>query len=91
MTDSTASVRSRKQIPESIRLAVTPNPFNSSCVISAPPNATIEIFDINGKRIAELPPNTNIWTPEKEIGSGVYLVKATKDGQSATKRIVYLR
>jgi len=33
-----------------------------------------------------------IWTPDKSIASGIYLVRATtQDGQTITKRIVYLK
>jgi hypothetical protein len=32
-----------------------------------------------------------IWTPNKSLGSGVYLVRARFDEQTATKRVVYLK
>jgi len=68
------------------------NPFNSSCAISAPPNATIEIFDINGKCVGAFDKTPFIWTPGEKIASGIYLIRATaKDGQSATKRIVFMK
>ena len=36
--------------------------------------------------------STFIWTPDKTIASGIYLVRATtQDGQTITKRIVYLK
>jgi len=73
-------------------ISVFPNPFNSSCRIVAPANAKTEIFDIAGKRLVELPQGTTNWMPGKNLGSGIYLVRATtKDGQSATKRIVYMK
>ena len=44
------------------------------------------------EKIAELADGQRIWTPGKEIGSGVYLVKATtKEGESITKRIVFMK
>jgi len=78
--------------PAEFEISVSPNPFNSSCAISAPKGAKIEIFDVEGKKIMELSNGQRIWTPNKEIGSGIYLVKATtKNGQSATKRIVFMK
>ena len=88
--------------PQGFEIAVSPNPFNSSCDISAPFGAKIEIYDLQGKCVgAGLVPAQQqgdhegrpyIWHPEKEMGSGIYLVKATtKNGLTATKRIMYLK
>jgi hypothetical protein len=41
--------------PRDIFLSVFPNPFNSSCKISAPDGAKISIFDIAGKRVFTAP------------------------------------
>ena len=94
-TDSlgyTGIEESPAQIPVIIDITAFPNPFNSSCAIFAPKGAKIEIFDVEGKKITELSDGQRIWTPEKEIGSGIYFVKATKkDGQTAIKRIVLLK
>ena len=65
--------------------------FNSSCAISAPKGAKIVVFDIDGKKIAELADGQRIWTPEKELGNGVYFVRAKIGEQTMTKRVVYLR
>ncbi|RKZ29840.1 hypothetical protein DRQ36_07420, partial [bacterium] len=43
------------QKPEEISIAVHPNPFNSSVSIFAPDGAEIEIFDINGRLVEEIP------------------------------------
>ena len=43
------------KIPEILSLSTYPNPFNSAVSISAPENAEIEIFDINGRMVANLP------------------------------------
>ena len=85
--------------PATLEISVSPNPFNSSCEISIAcgrglinQTPTTEIFDVEGKKITELSNGQRIWTPEKEIGSGIYFVKATiKDGQSAIKRIVFMK
>ena len=92
-----------KLIPsERAELSVYPNPFNSSISISAPEGAKVEIFDLRGNVVgAGLAPaqqqgdrksHPYIWQPEKEITSGIYLIRATtKDGLTETKRIIYLR
>ena len=78
-------------IPDKHTFSVKPNPFNSAVSITAPENATVEIFDIMGKSIAILEGGEQIWRPEASIGSGVYLVSATVGEQSITKRVVYLK
>ena len=100
---SPTSVRERmKTIPEQVSLTISPNPFNSACAISTPIGANIEIFDLNGKSVGVgLAPTQHqgdhegrpyIWTPDKSISSGVYLIRATaQDGQIAAKRVVYLK
>ncbi len=78
--------------PSATELKVFPNPFNASVAIFAPHDATIEIFDINGTRITTLPKNATIWTPEKNIGSGVFFIRTTtKNGQTSAKKIMYVR
>ncbi|MCK5833771.1 T9SS type A sorting domain-containing protein [bacterium] len=84
-------------IPMILALSAYPNPFNSAVSISAPDNAVVEIFDINGRCIAEFPGGDQIWKPEASVGSGVYLVRARFDKltdrgeESVTKRVVYLK
>jgi len=77
--------------PTNISIFVSPNPFNSSCRISAPVNAIVEIFDINGRSIAEFDGGDQIWRPEASVGSGIYLVRAKIGGNNITKRVVYLK
>jgi len=78
--------------PDAASLSASPNPFNSSCRISTPAEAKVEILDLNGKRIAQLPSGMSVWTPEKRAGTGMYILKAkAKDGQIVTKRILYLK
>ena len=92
------------QIPERLLLDVRPNPFNSSVSISATEWAEIEIFDINGRIVGNIPvgdaymrpaggiyPAPTIWQPDESLGSGVYLVRATIGDESITKRVVYLK
>ncbi len=85
-------IKQSVSVPSATELKAFPNPFNASVAIFAPHDAIIEIFDINGTRIAHLPKNTTIWTPEKHIVSGVYFVKTTTpNGCVAEKRIVYVK
>ncbi len=77
--------------PQGLEITVLPNPFNSSCAISAPKGAKVEIFDIDGRKIAELADGQRTWTPNKEIGSGIYLVRATTEDKTITKRIVLMK
>ena len=66
----------------------------------------IEIFDISGRLVADLPvttcdesqvvPTPRIWQPDESVGSGVYFVRARFDKLSdrekqITKRVVYLK
>ena len=61
----------------------------------------IEIYDISGRLVADLPvtncgspqfvPTPQVWTPEKSLGSGVYLIHANIGENIITKRIVYLK
>jgi hypothetical protein len=99
--------------PQKFAISVSPNPFNSSCAISAPTGAKIEICDLRGGLVGRfdkltdrsgnpviepvemtdnrLPMTEYIWTPEKEIGSGIYFVRVKIGEQTITKRVVYLR
>ncbi len=77
--------------PSKLDISVSPNPFNSSCAISAPTDATIEIFDINGKCVGAFDKTPCVWTPEKEIGSGIYLIKATASNQTTTRRAILMK
>jgi hypothetical protein len=112
--------------PSAFEISAHPNPFNSSVTIAvdgvgdgSPVPFDVEIYDVNGRRVAELippgPPLTRgeeeksplskgdlggfIWQPDPSLGSGVYLVRArvggrgdlAPTGQTATKRIVYLK
>jgi len=86
-------------------IAVFPNPFNSSCEITAPAGAEVELYDLLGNVVGERSPDrdnrhremsptsrTFIWTPAQSITSGIYIVKArTEEGLTATKRIVLIK
>ena len=99
--------------PEAFAISAHPNPFNSAVSISAPEGAEVEVFDLNGRRVAQLPDGGTVgvglkparaggsetlpygsvylWTPDKSLGSGVYLVRARVGDKEAMKRVVYLK
>ncbi len=102
---SELGIRFGERFPDESILRTYPNPFNSSVSIYAPENANIEIFDINGRMVEKIPtsPLNNrsaerkktggsfIWSPDKSLGSGVYLVRAKIGDEKITKRVVYLK
>jgi len=83
--------------PDAFEISAYPNPFNSAISISAPDNTVVEVFDIEGRKIDELPGGEQIWKPEPSAGSGIYLVRARFDSaqrpceEEITKRVVYLK
>jgi len=99
-TDSLGNVdwiREPGRKPAEISLNVYPNPFNSSCRIAvnvgamlASP-AMIEIFDLRGNLIETFDKTPCIWTPDEEIGSGIYLVRAKVGERIVNKKTVFLR
>jgi hypothetical protein len=98
-------------LPERSTITAYPNPFNSSVRFAfegegagfAP--ATIEIYDISGRKIAESAPfdtrsyraigrdeHEFLWTPDVGTPSGVYFARVIADnGESQTARVVYLK
>ena len=49
------------------RINIYPNPFNSSCVITAPKGAAVEIYDLRGKVMCDLSPlSSNSFLPEEK-------------------------
>jgi len=95
--------------PTAITLSAYPNPFNSSVTITLichsgeGRNPEIEIFDINGRMVAQIPAigsesakplSTNAsgacrWQPDAALGSGVYLVRVK--GTNASAKVIYMK
>jgi hypothetical protein len=82
-------------LPTSLRLTVIPNPFNNMATIRIElPRAglvTLEIFDINGRRIAfRLSPTRfepgiyDFPFDGSDLASGVYILRLTSSGSGAT-------
>jgi len=51
--NDTTGIAERKNLPEDIAIEVFPNPFNSSCRITAPIGSKIEIYNLQGKLVWE--------------------------------------
>lgn len=84
------------QVLDRLELSVYPNPFNSSVMISASEGNNVEIYDITGRLIHNMPINTRIntsavWNPDKIVGSGVYFVRVKTGDKAVVKRVVYLK
>ncbi len=87
---------SENPLPGEFSISVRPNPFNSSCRICAPSGSKIEIFDINGRLVYEMPVGARhispvVWSPEKTIGSGIYLIRIKNGGMIYKKPVVYIK
>lgn len=72
-------------------IKVSPNPFRSTCRITVPTGALVEIAGRDG-RIVYRAGSTGelVWRPSRQVSSGVYFVRATSEGQTAVNRLVYL-
>jgi len=70
-------------------ISAYPNPFNSSITIQAPEGADISIYDALGRLITTLEENS--WTPEQQIGTGIYLVRIQTNMKNHWHRIVYMK
>ncbi|MCD6532132.1 hypothetical protein J7K99_06795 [bacterium] len=92
--------------PKALSLQIQPNPFNSSCAIVALAGAVVEVYDLQGNRIATLSaPHSQstrfkdcagsfaeyIWSPDESVPSGIYIVRATKDNRTAIRRAILIR
>jgi len=93
-------------MPEEFVLNIFPNPFNSSCYISAPEEASIEIYNLRGNVVETRPRvrpiqgqahgsvhtnDTFIWQPDESTPSGVYLIKATLGDRTIIKRTILMK
>jgi len=99
-TDSLGNVdwiREPGRKPQEIVLNVYPNPFNDVCRITVDVGAwramplQIEIFDLRGNLIETFDKTPCVWKPDDEIGSGMYLVRATTGEKMVSKKTVLMR
>ena len=85
-------VAEETKTPMPLKVSLQPNPFNNACVISAPNAASIEIFDISGKRIAQYRRPNVLWKPDEKLGSGVYIVRIRlRNGKTLSYRAFFIK
>ncbi|RKZ29214.1 hypothetical protein DRQ36_09115 [bacterium] len=101
---------SETEKPAQFAIRAYPNPFNSAVNIRISGIgyrvSDLEIFDIKGRMVANIPVEaqraapagrarsartneTVVWTPDKPLGSGIYLVRVKES--NATTRIIYIK
>jgi hypothetical protein len=102
-------------LPDKFSISATyPNPFNPSTNISfanpVPAEITVEVFDLQGRMVSIGQPksyqagyHSQLWSPSKEIGSGLYIIRVTmvsklvaQDGEfpaqhQATQKVLLVR
>jgi uncharacterized protein (TIGR02145 family) len=76
---------------ESNEIQIYPNPFVNSVNIVTPENATVEIFDNNGKLIKQLKGGEQVWIPEESYPNANYFVQVKIENEQYVKKIVYKR
>ncbi len=98
LKDITAGISELVDRPTSTELRAWPNPFNSNVKIESDKTIqAIEIFDLTGrlvKRISNVPVNEVpiVWSPNRFISTGVYLVRTTlADGMVSKTPVVYVK
>ncbi|MBN2542243.1 T9SS type A sorting domain-containing protein [bacterium] len=94
----------RIEKPGKFMINTYPNPFNATCKIEAPANATVEIFDLNGRKVSmtgrdaclysvenSLYLRSFFWNPDETISSSIYLVRANAKKEVVIKKVIYLK
>ncbi len=76
---------------EDFQIKFYPNPFNSACRIDLPENSKLQILDINSRLLYEQNHAPYVWKPDNSVSSGVYIVRATSNGNTKSNRIIFLR
>jgi len=99
------------ELPERLSFMAYPNPFNSAITISLSVipglirNPVIEVYDIAGRRVAEIPIDRSEsaeplstkassvfrWQPDETVSTGIYLVRASFGDEVRTARVVYMK
>ncbi|MBN1756098.1 carboxypeptidase regulatory-like domain-containing protein [bacterium] len=67
-----------------------PNPFNGLCIISAPSESYIEIYDIRGIKVLSEKGENLYWEPEY-LSSGIYFVKINRDHDAFIHKVIYMK
>ncbi len=88
------------KLPTQFALTSYPNPFNPSTNIEltlpSEMNWNIEVFNVNGQRVAEYSGRDEAGTVSvvwdaRGMSTGIYFVKACVGGQTATRKLVLLK
>jgi len=97
------------KLPDKLSLYAYPNPFNSAFNIRVSGFGSripdLEIFDINGRKIAEIPVSgsesakvssptnsgTCRWTPDESLGSGIYFIRVHSEDKTLTRKAVLIK
>ncbi len=90
----TWDIAEKIDIPETFAITVSPNPFNSACLItSSIPDARVTIFDTKGNQVDQLPLNSGAakWQPSDNLPSGIYLAIVEGNSSRETMKLVYLK
>ncbi|HDR91226.1 MAG TPA: T9SS type A sorting domain-containing protein [candidate division Zixibacteria bacterium] len=80
--------------PSDLTISAYPNPFNSAVALDVPVGAEVSIFDINGRRVADLGSIDNgivRWEPAVSVESGVYFARVTAGESAVTQRLLFIK
>jgi len=71
------NIKHLDELPQRFGFQCYPNPFNSAVKITAPESAEIEIFDVNGRRVADAPFDSDQETKFRSLSE----VETTANGE----------
>ncbi|MBN1754787.1 T9SS type A sorting domain-containing protein [bacterium] len=81
--------------PLNYAISVYPNPFNSGCIIIAPPQSILRIVDLQGKLIeaeSQIQGQGQYhWNPPRSLPSGVYFAQVKFQQKEYSKKLIYLK
>jgi hypothetical protein len=83
--------KSSEAIQSVFNVSIYPNPSNGAFSVQATENATVDVYDMNGKQIIAsqvISSNGKVNIDLNNVEAGVYLVRVQNDAFSTTKRIV---
>ncbi len=83
--------KSSEAIQSVLNVSIFPNPSNGAFSVQATENATVDVYDMNGKQIIAsqvISSNGKVNIDLNNVEAGVYLVRVQNEAFSTTKRIV---
>ncbi len=72
-------------------ISIAPNPFTTCCELATPLNATVQVLDLLGNKITDLPAGKTTWRPGETLNDGIYFIQVTADEQKNIKKAIYVR